>query len=44
VGVVSERVRELLPGICKENDVEILKGMYQKIMYTFLFQFHRIWQ
>lgn len=26
VGIVAERVRELLRGICKEHDVEILKG------------------
>lgn len=30
VGVVSERVRDLLRGICKENDVEILKGHVSK--------------
>ena len=26
VGVIAERIRELLRGICKENDVEIIKG------------------
>ena len=26
VGLVAERVRELLRGICKEHEVEILKG------------------
>ena len=26
VGLVAERVRELIRGICKEHDVEILKG------------------
>ena len=26
VGVIGERIRELLRGICKENDVEIIKG------------------
>ncbi len=30
VGVVAERVRDLLRGICKENDVEILKGHVSK--------------
>lgn len=30
VGVVAERVRELLRGICKENEVEILKGHVSK--------------
>ena len=26
IGVIAERIRELLRGICKENDVEIIKG------------------
>lgn len=26
VGIVAERVRELVRGICKEHDVEIIKG------------------
>lgn len=26
VGIVAERVRDLIRGICKEHDVEILKG------------------
>ena len=26
VGLVAERIRELIRGICKENDVEIIKG------------------
>ena len=30
VGVVGERVRELLRFICKENEVEILKGHVSK--------------
>lgn len=30
VGLVSERVRELIRGICKEHDVEILKGHVSK--------------
>lgn len=30
VGVVAERVRELLRGICKEKEVEILKGHVSK--------------
>lgn len=30
VGLVSERVRELTRGICKEHDVEILKGHVSK--------------
>lgn len=30
VGLVGERVRELLRGICKENEVEILKGHISK--------------
>lgn len=30
VGVVAERVRELVRGICKENEVEILKGHVSK--------------
>lgn len=30
VGIVAERVRELLRGICKEHDVEILKGHVSK--------------
>ena len=30
VGVVAERVRELIRGICKENDVEIIKGHVSK--------------
>lgn len=30
VGVVSERVRELIRQICKEHDVEILKGHVSK--------------
>jgi len=25
-GLVAERIRELIRGICKENDVEIIKG------------------
>jgi len=29
-GVVSERVRELVRQICKENDVEIIKGHVSK--------------
>jgi REP-associated tyrosine transposase len=29
-GLVGERVRELLRGICKENDVEIIKGHVAK--------------
>ena len=29
-GIVSERVRELLRQICKENDVEIIKGHVSK--------------
>ncbi len=29
-GVVGERVRELIRGICKENDVEIIKGHVSK--------------
>jgi len=30
VGLVGERVRELIRGICKENDGEILKGHISK--------------
>ncbi len=30
VGIVAERVRDLLRFICKENDVEILKGHVSK--------------
>lgn len=30
VGLVAERVRELIRGICKENEVEILKGHISK--------------
>lgn len=30
VGLVAERVRELIRGICKEHDVEILKGHVSK--------------
>lgn len=30
VGLVAERVRELIGGICKEHDVEILKGHVSK--------------
>ncbi len=30
VGLVAERVRELLRGICKEHEVEILKGHVSK--------------
>ncbi|MGF7081491.1 REP element-mobilizing transposase RayT [Mucilaginibacter sp. UYCu711] len=30
VGIVAERVRELLRFICKENEVEILKGHISK--------------
>ncbi len=30
LGVVAERVRELLRQICKENEVEILKGHVSK--------------
>lgn len=30
VGLMGERVRELLRGICKENEVEILKGHISK--------------
>ena len=30
VGVVAERVRELIRGICKEHDVEIIKGHISK--------------
>jgi putative transposase len=29
-GVVAERVRELIRGICKEHEVEILKGHISK--------------
>lgn len=29
-GIVAERVRELLRGICKEHEVEILKGHFSK--------------
>lgn len=29
-GIVAERVREIIRGICKENDVEILKGHIAK--------------
>ena len=29
-GVIAERVRELLRQICKENDVEIIKGHVSK--------------
>ncbi len=29
-GLVGERVRELIRGICKENEVEILKGHISK--------------
>lgn len=29
-GLVGERVRELLRGVCKENEVEILKGHVSK--------------
>ena len=30
VGMVGERVRELIRGICKEHDVEIIKGHVSK--------------
>ena len=30
VGIVAERVRDLIRGICKEHDVEILKGHVSK--------------
>ena len=30
VGVVAERVRELIRGICKEHEVEIMKGHVSK--------------
>ena len=30
VGIVAERVRELLRGICKEHEVEIIKGHVSK--------------
>jgi putative transposase len=30
VGLVAERVRELIRGICKEHDVEIIKGHVSK--------------
>ena len=30
VGIVAERVRELIRGICKEHEVEILKGHVSK--------------
>lgn len=30
VGLVAERVRELIRGICKEHEVEILKGHVSK--------------
>ena len=30
VGVIAERVRELIRGICKEHEVEILKGHVSK--------------
>ena len=30
VGLVAERVRDLIRGICKEHDVEILKGHVSK--------------
>ncbi len=30
VGLVAERVRELLRGICKEHEVEILRGHVSK--------------
>lgn len=30
VGLVAERVRELIRGICQEHDVEILKGHVSK--------------
>jgi putative transposase len=30
VGLVGERVRELIRGICKEHDVEIIKGHVSK--------------
>ena len=30
VGLVAERLRELIRGICKEHDVEILKGHVSK--------------
>lgn len=30
MGIIAERVRELLRGICKEHDVEILKGHVSK--------------
>ena len=30
VGIVAERVRELIRGICKEHDVEIIKGHVSK--------------
>jgi putative transposase len=30
MGLVAERVRELIRGICKEHDVEILKGHVSK--------------
>ncbi len=29
-GIVAERVRELIRGICKEHEVEILKGHVSK--------------
>ena len=30
MGLVSERIRELIRGICKEHDVKILKGHVSK--------------
>jgi putative transposase len=30
IGFVGERVRELIRGICKEHDVEIIKGHVSK--------------
>jgi putative transposase len=41
--LIAERFRELIRGICKEQEVEILKGDVSKDHVHLLFRYHRIW-
>ena len=44
VGVVSERVRELISQICKEQDIEVLKGHVTKDHVHLFVSVRPIWQ
>ena len=43
-GKIAERTRELIRGICQQNEVEILAGYVSRIISTYWYQYRRIYQ